>query len=186
MYRELPSEDDELASQVRPHCKTLQQLREQLYGEEKERLASERQKKMDETVLEALGDVIDMEVPRFLVEEQGRELYSQKLLEMEAQRTITPDAIKQLTEPKLVDRYINSQRQSIEAMIARALAINRIAELENIEVKEEEIEAETKMTVATLEANDIEYELDGIRQRSRDLLETAKVIRFISDSAVWA
>merc|ERR1712157_157861 len=68
---------------------------------------------------ESIAQAVDIAVPESLIQSIGREQYEQRLMEIQQQGQLSPEMVNKLTAPKLVNDYINKERDNF-VMLARA------------------------------------------------------------------
>ncbi|KAK8930638.1 Trigger factor-like protein TIG [Platanthera zijinensis] len=83
-YRDLPELDDSLAETLLPGSSSLNQVRESLLQRCKEVEHISIEQATDNAILDQLSKIVEVVVPQSLFEEQGRELYGAKLLQLQA------------------------------------------------------------------------------------------------------
>ena len=137
----LPELDDEFAKDV-SEFDTLDEYKADIKG----KILEERQKDVDETfeniLMEQLADSLEADVPEAMIEEQhenamntlSRQIsaYGMQPAQYMQMLGLTPDEFKEKT------------RESSEKQVRAALALQKVAELEGIEISDDEVEEEYK------------------------------------------
>ncbi|CAI9287927.1 unnamed protein product [Lactuca saligna] len=109
--RELPEMNDSIADKLLTGCTTIDQG----------------------VIVGELRKMIQVEIPQSLFEEQGRQLYGARLLQIQANMKINEEQLAMLSSPNAVREYLENQRESIENVIKQNLAVGDIFKRENLE-----------------------------------------------------
>jgi trigger factor len=133
-YRELPELDDSLAGKLLPGCTTMDQVRERILQRCKEVEKTAIEQATDNAILDQLGKLVEVDVPRALFQEQGQQLYGAKLLQLQAERKLDKDQLASLSSQKSVQEYLESERENINRIIKQMLAVGEIFKAENLQV----------------------------------------------------
>ncbi|CAI5517558.1 unnamed protein product [Closterium sp. Naga37s-1] len=82
-------------------------------------VAGEQQQKRKQATLNAivnaLGEVCEMAVPNSLLEEQGRQMYGAKLIELQTEGKVQKEQVAALMAEGMVENYLRAQRDKIRA-----------------------------------------------------------------------
>ena len=92
--------------------------------------------------MDALATICDAPLPPSIVEETGRQMYSQKMLEMQVGSGLSMDVVNQLASPEMVEKFLETDKADIELVVLRTIACEELFRLENIEVTEDEFKSE--------------------------------------------
>jgi len=137
--KRLPELDDEFAKDV-SEFETLEELKEQIRKDLAERKAEERKQYLQDQALQLATENAEIDVPQAMIEHEIDHMvqeYSQQLrlqgLTLEQYLEITNTTNEQLRE---------NFRETAEKRGRQSLVLEAVAKQENIEVTEEEIEAE--------------------------------------------
>ena len=139
--RIMPELDDEFARQF-PSVESLEELREQIREGSQARMEAEARESYRNSLVEALVETSVVEVPPSMVERQiDREVDSFK----EVLRSRGQSYDKYLSESGRTDDDVrNDARERAAGMLRSSLALESLADAENLMVGEEEIDAEIK------------------------------------------
>ena len=142
---ELPELDDEFAKDVASDVETLDELKKSI----EDRIRENRQRMSDEAFENAALDLIvenmTVELPEVMVERQLDRIAEDFANRVSAQG-ITMDAYLQMSGMDM-ESFRKNFRDGAERQVKVTLALEKIAELENIEVTDEDVEAEyTKLS----------------------------------------
>src|SRR5262245_10634506 len=133
--KEVPELNDELAQRFGDH-KTLDELKAKIRGDLENHKREHAQEQMREKILEWLEDNNDFELPESLVERQ---------LQIRVQRLLR-DLSRQGINPQRLDvdwaQIRQDQEQQAKRDVKGSLILDYIAEKENIEVTDAEVESE--------------------------------------------
>ena len=137
--RIMPELDDEFARQF-PSVESMDELRDQIREGTQARMESEARESYRNTLIDALIETSVVEVPPSMVERQiDRELESFK----EALRSRGQSYDKYLSESQRTDDDVRTDaRERAAHMLRSSLALESLAEAENIVVSEDEVDAE--------------------------------------------
>merc|ERR1711907_395703 len=121
---------------------------------------------------EGIASLVECNVPEFMVPEHGREGYSQKLMEMQAQGVLSPAMIQKLTSEKLVKDFTKRENLS-----ANTKEINDELELAVNQYRaqgasEEEIDQE-RITAAITERFEAKAVFDWLKENAKITFKTA-------------
>ncbi|KAJ3694644.1 hypothetical protein LUZ60_000021 [Juncus effusus] len=182
-YRELPELDDSIAGKMLPGCSTLDQVKEVILQRCKEVEQTAIEQATDNAILDRLGKIVEVEIPQSLLEEQGRQLYGAKLLQLQAERRLDESQLETLTSEKSVSEYLEKERENISTIVKQMLAIGDIFKCENLQFSTDELVKEVENSVAELKKHNQEYEEDRVKQQVQDVLEGAKVLEWLRENA---
>ena len=179
--KEVPALDDEFAKDV-SEFDTLKDLKADL----KKKITEERQKDADrafeDALMEQVAEGITADVPDAMVEGQARQFLENFKMQI-AQQGIPYDQYMKMTgmdEQKLLE----DAKEPALRQVRLDLALAAIIKAENIEVSDEEVEAEFKKM-----ADQYGMELDMVKKylqadQVKDQVTTQKAIAVVVDSAV--
>ena len=179
--KEVPALDDEFAKDV-SEFDTLKDLKADL----KKKITEERQKDADrafeDALMEQVAEGITADVPDAMVEGQARQFLENFKMQI-AQQGIPYDQYMKMTgmdEQKLLE----DAKEPALRQVRLDLALAAIIKAENIEVSEEEVEAEFKKM-----ADQYGMELDMVKKylqadQVKDQVTTQKAVAVVVDSAV--
>jgi FKBP-type peptidyl-prolyl cis-trans isomerase (trigger factor) len=177
--RTLPPLDDALAPQLRAGTATLAAARAAFAADAAAEAAEGAATVKREALLTALAAAADVEVPMSLIQENGRQMYSARLLELQAKGQMAPSAMRQLMTDGLVDAYIKKEQATIEVNIRSSLAVAEVQRAEGIAVGEAELFAEVASTKAEFEAWKQSYDEDKLREQATEVLGAKMVIDWL-------
>ncbi|XP_010252608.1 PREDICTED: trigger factor-like protein TIG, Chloroplastic [Nelumbo nucifera] len=182
-YRDLPKLDDSLADRLLPGCSTLEQVRESLFQRCKEVEQTAREQATDNAILDQLRKMIEVDIPQSLFEEQGRQLYGAKLLQIQANMKLDQKQLASLSSPKAVNEYLESQRENIINVIKQNLAVGDIFQRENLQYSTDELVKEVENSIAEFKRHKQEYDEERVREQVQEILEGAKVLEWLKEHA---
>ncbi|XP_028556876.1 trigger factor-like protein TIG, Chloroplastic isoform X3 [Dendrobium catenatum] len=132
-YRDLPKLDDSLAEKLFPGCSSLSQVRESILQRCREVEQTAIEQATDNAILEQLSKIVEVDIPQSLFEEQGRQLYGARLLQLQAGRKVNEQQLSSLSSEKAVNEYLENQKENITSIIKQMLAVGEIFQCENLE-----------------------------------------------------
>ncbi len=137
--RELPALDDAFAQQASDK-QTLAELREDLETRLKDDAERRAKAARHDALVTALVEQLEVELPETLVQQEIRNLLEQTAGQI-AQQGMD---VKKLFTPDLVRSLMDTSRPEAEERLKRSLALQALAEAEQISVDAEAIEAKVK------------------------------------------
>ncbi|KAL0550114.1 hypothetical protein IC582_014613 [Cucumis melo] len=182
-YRELPELDDSLADKLLPGSTTLEQVKEALLQRCLEVEQTAKDQATDNALLDQLCKMVEVDIPISIFEEQGRQLYGAKLLQIQANMKLNEQQLATLSSPKAVKEYLENQRDNITHVIKQNLAVGDIFKRENLQVDTEELLKEVENSVAEFKRSKQEYDEDRVQEQVQDILEGAKVLEWLREHA---
>ncbi|KAL4185083.1 hypothetical protein AMTRI_Chr10g4170 [Amborella trichopoda] len=182
-YRDLPVLDDSLASKLISGCSTLSEVRQSILQTCKEVEQTAIERATDNALLDALTKIVAVEIPQSIFEEQGRQLYGARLLQLQANMKLSEQQLASLSSEKAVNEYLDSQKENITNLVKQMLAVGEIYKRENLQYSLEELEKEVQNSVAEFKSHDQEYDEKRVREQVQDILEGAKVLEWLREHA---
>ena len=138
----------------------------------------------NEALVDALAAICDAPLPASIVEETGRQMYSEKMLEAQIGQQMSMDVINQLAAPEMVvDEYLRTNKESIELIVRRTVACEELFRLENIEVTEEEFKAEVVSAKEEFERYGTEYDVQRLVEQAGEVIEARKSLDWLREHA---
>lgn len=180
-YRILPVLDDTLADKFITGCSTLDQVKETILKNHRETEELRKIQATQQAILQELSKVVEMDIPHSLLEEQGRNMYGAKLIQLQTAMKLTEEQIFTLSSAKAVNNYLLSQKETIKEAVKQSLAIEEIFKLENLQFSEEELEKEVEKTVEEFKSYKHEFDRDRIREQAAEFLEGGKVLEWLME-----
>ena len=179
--KEVPELDDEFAKDV-SEFDTLKELKADL----KKKITEERQKAADsafeDKLMEMVADNLTVEVPDAMVETQARQFIDNFKMQI-AQSGIPYDQYMKMTGNDEEKMMAEAKGPALRQVLVD-LAIAAIVKAENIEVNDEEVEAEYNK-MAEMYSMDVEMVKKYVTaDQIKDQLCTQKAVSVVADSAV--
>lgn len=154
--KELPELNDEFASDV-SEFDTLKEYKEDVKKKLVEKKTNEEKAKREDTVVKAVIDDSEMELPEAMIDTQARQIVNDFAQRLQMQG-MNMDQYLQYTG-NTVDKMLEQVRpQAVERIQAR-LVLEAVAKEENITVSDEDFEAELKKM-----ADQYKMELDKLKE----------------------
>ncbi len=137
--RELPELDDSFAQRASDK-KNMDELREDLENRLKEDAKIQNQNNINEALIEALVQELDVEIPKTLIDLEVRNIVERTASQfaqqgMDVKKMFTEDLVKSLME---------SSRDEAHKNVRKSLAINALVENKGIQVDEKELDEKLK------------------------------------------
>lgn len=179
-FREVPAIDDEFAKDV-SEFDTLEALRKDLKAKAMERKKQEADTDVENQLIEQLLENLTVELPDALIENRAKQSVEDFAYRLQMQGMDLKTYLQYTGGT--IEELKNSMRPQAEKQVKTRLALEKIAELENIEITEDALNAEYEKLAA-------EYKMDlgkikaaiPERELKKDLGVT-KAIAFVKDNA---
>lgn len=182
-YRDLPTLDDSLADKLLPGCTTLKEVEETLTKRCQEMEEEAKEQATDNAILEQIRNMVEVEIPQSLFEEQGRQFYGARLLEIQGNMKLTEEQLASLSSQKSVNEFLETQRESITNIIKQNLAVGDIFKRENLEFSTDELVKEVENSVTEFKKHKQEYDEERVKDQVQEILEGAKVLEWLKERA---
>ncbi|XP_020886471.1 trigger factor-like protein TIG, Chloroplastic [Arabidopsis lyrata subsp. lyrata] len=182
-YRDLPTLDDSLADKLLPGCTTLKEVEETLAKRCQEMEQEAKEQATDNAILDQIRKMVEVEIPQSLFEEQGRQFYGARLLEIQGNMKLTEDQLASLSSQKAVNEFLETQRESITNIIKQNLAVGDIFKRENLEFSTDELVKEVENSISEFKKHKQEYDEERVKDQVQEILEGAKVLEWLKDRA---
>ncbi|CAL5390391.1 unnamed protein product [Camellia sinensis] len=183
-YRDLPELDDSIADKLLPGCTTLEQVKESLLQKCLEVEQTAKEQATDNAILDQLRKVmIEVDIPQSLLEEQGRQFYGAKLLEIQANMKLNEQQLASLSSPRAVNEYLENQKENITNIIKQNLAVGDIFKRENLQFPTEELVKEVENSIAEFKRHKQDYDEERVKEQVQEILEGAKVLEWLREHA---
>lgn len=181
--KELPELDDNFAKDT-TEFESLEELKNDIKAKLQEKADSEAQDEMKNAVVNAVAEKVEIEIPKSMIESQ----IDRQLEEINMQLSYQGWSLDKFAElsGQSIDEIREARREEAEKLVKNTLVIEKIAELENIEVTEEDVEKDMEnfakmynMEIAKLKNAIGEAEIDGIKNR----LKNEKTVELLLNAA---
>lgn len=137
--KELPELDDEFAKDV-SEFDTLDELKADIRKTLEENKKNAAQRNFESAVFDKLADLVDAEIPQCMIDNTTDNMISEFRYNVESQGIPFEQYLGYLG--MTVDSLKETYKDRAEKEVKTELALEKIAELENIEVSDEDVEAE--------------------------------------------
>ena len=178
--KELPELDDEFAQDA-ADCDTVDALKKSIEKEIKEHKEEQNEREIESQLLQKLSENVKGEIPEVMYDNEVNDQIRNIDYRLSAQG-LNLETYLQYSGMSL-DQYKESMKDSAIQNVKVRLALEKVAELENLEVTDEELEAEYDKFAAqyAMEKEEIKKVVptEGLRG---DLLNE-KAIKFVRDNA---
>lgn len=176
---DLPEADDAFAASIVPGL-TMAALTERLENIQREETAAATRSRMVDAFASAVAAALDVEVPRSMVEEQGRKDYAANLQELMAKGVMGLEQVQQLSSPNLVGNFVKRKWDSLVEMQKAQLGFGDIAEQEGIIAEAHEVEEQLALAAEEFKSYKQEYDADRLREQVEQTVVAEKVINWLS------
>ncbi len=174
--RELPELDDSFAKQAADK-ENMKELRDDLTSRLKEDVKRNNLRNRQESLLNALVEQLEVDLPKTLINEEIKNLIEQTA------RTFAQQGmdVKSTFTPELVNSLMESSKPEAESNLRKSLAITALAEQENIEVDKKTLEKKLSEVQKEL-GNEKNIDQQKLRQAVIDDLLQEKVFEWLEEN----
>lgn len=180
---DVPEPTDEIASQIYPDASTIDEAKAKILELQKAQTAAYLEQATNEALVDALAAICDAPLPPSIVEETGRQMYSQKMLEMQVGSGLSMDVVNQLASPEMVEKFLETDKADIELVVRRTIACEELFRLENIEVTEDEFKSEVMAAKEEFERYGTEYDVQRLVEQAGEAIEARKSMEWLRTHA---
>ncbi len=180
---ELPELDDDFAIDVDDEVETLDELKEKIKNRLKDNKEHQAKHQIENEAIEQAAKNAEIDVPEEMIDNEVERMVNELDQQLRAQG-LNLDLYQQLTGQKLDDMK-ETMRDDAEKRVRASLTIEAIAEAENIEVTEEEIDEElNKMAEMYNMSVEKIKEILGSTDSVKNDLRFNKAVQLLVDNAV--
>lgn len=182
--KELPALDDEFASEV-SEFDTMDEYRADLRMKLEETKKTSAKNANENAAIDAAVAAAEVELPELMVNTQVDDSINQQARRMKAQGISLADYMKYTGTT--IDDLRGQFRPEAERSLKTSLVLEAIANAENIEISDEDVEAEVQKEVERykLPKEDIDkYFNDAARENIKQNLRIQKAVELVADAAV--
>ena len=174
--RELPALDDAFAKQASDKS-NMAELRQELEERLKKDASQRHQNNRDQALLKALVEQLEVDLPETLIQQEVRNLIEQTASNLSQQGV----DVKSMFTAELVKSLMESSREEAKDNLRRNLALQALAETEDLAISQDAIETkclEVKQELANVENIDTEKLKEVV---SNDLLQE-KLLEWLEEN----
>ena len=181
--KELPELDDEFASEV-SEFETLAEYKEDMKKKLAEKKENEAKSKKEEAAIDAIINDSEMDIPEAMVETQQRQMVDEFAQRLQMQG-LSLDQYFQFTGLN-VQMMLEQVKPQAEKRIKSRLVLEAVAEAENFEITEEDLEKEFAR-MGEIYQMDVEKVKELLGDEQKDMvkkdLKVQKAVEFIVENA---
>ncbi|MGI5949856.1 trigger factor [Peptoniphilus sp.] len=188
-YEELPEFDDEFVKDI-SEFDTVEEFKKDLREKKEEEFETTSLMEKQRRAIEALGDMVDVEIPEGMVRNQMDQSLANYDQTLRAQGISLEDYVKMIGSS--IEEFRESARPGAEKTVKNDLALEAVVKQEGLEVTDEEIEEEVDSVVKEYFKDDEEhqermkeYMLNENKEVVKSDLEKRKAVDFVVDNAVF-
>jgi len=171
----LPEVNDEFAAQVEAELENVEQLRERIFTDLRNRAEERAQKDFEDKAVESLVEISDVQFPPVMTDYEVHQLMGDQARRLQSQGLSMEQMLRSSgkTEEELHDEL----QPVAEKRVAQSLALGKLAEAENIVIEEADIDneiAETMKNFADEKTEELEkaFSSEEARNSIRQVLLT--------------
>jgi len=109
-------------------------------------------------------------------------MYSEKLLAMQVEQKLAPQALEQLASNKMVNEFLTKQKDEIEKICRRTVACEQLVKLEGLEVTGEALFAEVEKAKAEFNEFGTEYDENALYAQASQELEAKLAFTWLREN----
>ena len=178
--KELPEVDDEFAQDA-ADCDTVDALKKSIEKEIKEHKEEENEREIESQLLQKLSENVIGEIPEVMYDNEVNDQVRNIDYRLSAQG-LNLETYLQYTG-MTIEQYKESMKDSAIQNVKVRLALQKVAELENLQVTDEELEAEYDKFAAQYQMEKEEIKKVVPTEGLRGDLLNEKAIKFVRDNA---
>jgi len=180
--RELPVADDALAPKLLPGIATMAEVKALILQAVEQRAKDQLEQDINMAITDKLADMVEIPLPDSMLQEQGRQNYSVRMLQLLNEGQITQEVLNTMMTEAMVANYIEHNRADVERMVRLTLAVEDIQQKERITVDEAELDKECASSRAEFERLGQQFDEERLVEQAKELLEGAKVLQWLKDN----
>lgn len=176
----VPELNDEFAKDVDDNCETLDDLRKIIKEDLEKEVEQIAKEQLYDKIIEKLIEENPFDVPETIIGEQAGRLADQAFQQYMHMYGVNPEQLG-LTKEQMKEDF----RERAELQVKSAIVLNKLAEIGEISVSDEELEEKIKEIAGKLKRDVEEYKKDLGRQGGKEGLRnnilTDKIFDFLSE-----
>jgi trigger factor len=180
----LPEVNNEFVKIVSPECENITVLRENIAKELKERAEERDRMDYEEKVIQAVVDISKIEYPPVIVERETERLLNQQLQYLQMNGMNIEDYMKAMKQTP--DDLRADLTPRAEKRVRQSLVLEKIAQIENFEVADTEVDAEIETMVKSGHEHDqaeMRASFNNSRDTIKDMIKVRKAAQRLIDIA---
>ena len=181
--KELPELDDDFATEVSETADTLDEYKEELRKQIQERLEKERESDIDSKVNKAVADLVKDDIPEEMVNRRAEQMFDDFGNQIQGAYGLSMDKYLEYmgqTKESLIENYKDSALNSLKLQFAYL----KIAQNENLEASDEDLEEEYKK-LSELYKIDVEKIKQIVKAEDlKEDVQRTKGFDFVKENAV--
>ena len=178
--KEVPELTDEFAESLHPNVSSLEELKDQIRDGIKSEKETKKEEALKMNIVQTLIEETDFPIPDVLVERELNNMETKMERQLQQSGVTFEDYLDQIDKTK--DDLRDEWKSKAEDNVAAAIILHKIAEKEEIEVSDEEIEEEVQKhlqhTGQSIEDQE-EHNLHRLRSYIHDLKKNEKIFEFL-------
>jgi trigger factor len=180
---EVPAPTDDIADKIVEGATSIEDAKEKLLTMQKENTKAQLERVVDVALLDALAAICEAPLPFSIVEETGRQMYSEQMLEMQMSGNLDMATVEKIAAPEMVEKFLLESRLEIEQVVRRTVACEELFKLENIDVTEEEFKNEVVAAKQEFEKYGTEYDVQRLVEQAGETIEARKSLEWLRANA---
>lgn len=172
-----PALDDEFASRL-SEAKTMDELKEKIRVQVSQEQLVSTDKNINRALEDRMVDLIDIDVPETLVDEQTKTKFAQMMSDFKA-KGMDDEQVKSMITKENFDKYKNKSRPNTVRALKVSFAVAEIAKKEGIKVDPTEVEGDMVSLRQQMQGEEMDEE--SARNRIMAELERTKVLAFLKE-----
>ncbi|KAG2424094.1 hypothetical protein HXX76_014769 [Chlamydomonas incerta] len=180
----LPEFNDEyVAKQLEGKWKSAKEMREALIASTAMQRITEVDKALEDAVVKAVADALDMpEVPPRMVEQLGERQFQAQLLQMIEDRIGSREDVEKLATEEMAAEFIRERKKDLEDQVKFNLAVDDIWVRKGLVLEDEAVEAEFALRARQMEAVGQPFDREDMLEDVRETVKSVTVIEWLKDN----
>lgn len=180
---EVPEPTDDIAEKIFPEAKSIEDAKAKLLEMQQENTKAMLERITDEALVDALADICQAPLPASIVEETGRQMYSEQMLDMQMSGAMDMATLEKIASEEMVEKFLVESKDEIEKIVRRTVACEELFRLESIEVSEEEFKNEVVAAKQEFEKYGTEYDVQRLVEQAGETIEARKSLEWLRANA---
>jgi trigger factor len=177
----VPELNDDFAKEVDEDCETLEDLKQKLRDDLTEELEHMAKDRLFDKMLTKFIEENPFDIPDSMITDQANRLAEQTLKQYQYMYGLTPEQLGMSLE-----KVAESMRDRAEMQVKSALILNKIAELEKIDVEDDDVNEKIKEYAKKMKRDFEEYkkelETQGAINNIKNNVITDKIYKFLIEN----
>lgn len=179
----LPEFDDAFVQKHYPQFDSAADMRKSLIATTTLERMKEADKKIQDAVMEAVVQCVDVAVPEQIIRDLGAAAYQDRLMSMLNQKLVSWEEVQRMSSEDMMADYVKQKQSELEERAKWMIAADEIYQEQQLQVDEKELQEEVDRAKQDLQSNKLEYDEEALREQSLEQLKNWKVMCWLQSKA---